>query len=124
MIDAYVGNETLNGYTAQQLATNKMITVFFNTNAQQLPVRVRRALGGLIKHNFYTTGYENFMQKNIDGLFDVFQSTGSNVQDLLNRDYSAGSITKEDLVDINVQPLPKQLSITTEDQRLAYFVDS
>jgi hypothetical protein len=64
------------------------------------------------------------MTKNTDGLFDVFQSTGANVKDLLNRDYSAGTITKSDLLDINVQPLPASVPFTSEGQKSVYFVES
>ena len=67
------------------------------------------------------------MQKNSDGLFDVFQSTGSNAKELINRSYSAsGGVTKEDLLDINVQALPATIALAGNkpDQKLAYFVDT
>lgn len=124
IIDAYIWSETLAWYTNTPLNTNKVVTVFFNTNSHILRVRTRRVLWWLVKHNFYTTGYEQFMNKNTNWLFDVFQSTWSNVKDLLSRDYSDGSITKEDLLDINVQALPASLSIKTEGQKLVYFVES
>ena len=124
IIDAYVGQETLDGYTGKTIISNKLVTVFFNTTSEKLRVRTRRVLGWLIKHNFYTTGYENFFKKNTDGLFDVFQSTGADVQNLLNRDYTEWGITKEDLMDINVQFLPKALSWTQEAQKSVYYVDS
>ena len=101
----------LPGYITKKLETNKLTSIFFNTNSDKLRVRVRRVLGGLIKHNFYDSGYKNYVQKNNDGLFDFFQSTGANVKDLLNREYSATTITRQDLLDINVQPLPKSVSI-------------
>ena len=44
MIDAYVGMETLNGYIPENLLTNKLVTVFFNTNSKKLYVRTRRVL--------------------------------------------------------------------------------
>lgn len=64
------------------------------------------------------------MNKNTDGLFDTFQSTGSNVKDFLNRDYIAGGITKSDLIDMNVQALPSHIAITNEGQKSVYFVES
>jgi hypothetical protein len=124
IIDAYIWSETLNGYVSRPLATNKIVTVFFNTSSTALRVRTRRVLGWLIKHNFYTTGYENFMTKNTDGLLDVFQSTGADVKDLINRDYSDGSITKEDLIDTNVKVLPTTIAVTSEGQKSVYFVES
>ena len=124
IVDAYIWSETINGYVSKPLSTNKIVTVFFNTNSTALRVRTRRVLWGLIKHNFYTTGYENFMTKNTDGLFDVFQSTGADVKNLINRDYSDGSITKEDLLDTNVKVLPSTIAITTEWQKNVFFVES
>lgn len=124
IIDAYVGEETLKGYTTKKLSTNQLIMLFFNTNSEKLRVRGRRVLGGLIKHNFYSTGYEDYFKKNDDGLFDVFQSTGAGVQDLLNREYSENIITKEDLIDINIQSLPKSIAIQGEGKKFVYFIDT
>lgn len=124
IIDAYVGNETLNGYVAKNILTNRLTTIFFNTHSDKLRVRGRRVLGGLIKHNFYTTGYEAYLQKNDDGLFDVFQSTWFGAKDLLNREYSTNTFTKNDLIDTNVQVLPKSVAIKWEGQKLVYFIET
>ena len=51
------------------------------------------------------------MQKNTDGLFDFFQSTGANIQDLINRDYSDGELTPADLLDINIPVLPASIPL-------------
>jgi len=124
IIDAYVGDETMNGYVAKKILTNQLITVFFNTRSDRLRVRGRRVLWGLIKHNFYDSGYENYFEKNDDGLFDVFQSTWWDVKDLLNREYIWSAITKNDLLDIDVQALPKTIAIKWENQKLVYFIDT
>ncbi|MCX6823682.1 MAG: ABC transporter substrate-binding protein [candidate division SR1 bacterium] len=124
IIDGYVGDETLRGYAVKKLLTNQLITVFFNTRSDKLSVRGRRVLGGLIKHNFYSSGYETYFQKNSDGLFDVFQSTGGDVKDLLNRDYTNNIITKNDLIDINVKNLPKSIAIKGENQKGVYYIDT
>ena len=124
IIDAYVGNETLDWYTAKKILTNQLITVFFNTRSDKLSVRGRRVLWWLIKHNFYTTWYEEYFKKNDDGLFDVFQSTWTDVKDLINRDYTKNIITKNDLIDMNVEPLPKSISIKWENQKWVYFIDT
>jgi hypothetical protein len=42
LVDAYVGLESLPGYQTQQLMTNKLVTVFFNTHSEKLKVRSRR----------------------------------------------------------------------------------
>lgn len=124
IIDAYVGDETLDGYMAKRITTNQLTSIFFNTRSDKLRVRWRRALGWLIKHNFYSSGYEEYLRKNSDGLFDVFQSTGADVKDLLNREYNENIINKDDLTDINVQTLAKSISIKGENQKLVYFIDT
>jgi len=124
IIDAYVGNGTLKWYQSHKLITNKLITVFFNTRSDKLRVRGRRVLWWLIKHNFYGTWYEDYIKKNDDGLFDVFQSTWAWVKDLINREYKENVITKDDLIDINVKPLPKSISIKWENQKFVYFIDT
>ncbi len=124
IIDAYIGDETLPGYIAKKTLTNQLMIVFFNTSSDKLRVRWRRVLWWLIKHNFYTSGYDTYFKKNDDGLFDVFQSTGVGVKDLLNREYTENLITKDDLVDINVQVLPKSISLAWENQKLVYFIDT
>jgi len=124
IIDAYIGDQTLHGYTPKKILTNQLISIFFNTRSDKLRVRGRRVLWGLIKHNFYSRGYEDYFQKNSDGLFDVFQSTWSNVKELLNRDYTDNIIAKDDLLDTNTQALPKSISIKWANQKLVYFIDT
>jgi len=124
IIDAYIGDEILDGYAATKLPTNQLITVFFNTRSDKLRVRGRRVLWWLIKHNFYGNWYEDYFKKNDDGLFDVFQSTWSDVKDLLNREYNENIITKEDLLDINIKALPKSVSIKWENQKSVYFIET
>lgn len=124
IIDAYIGDETLPWYIAKKILTNQLITVFFNTHSEKLSVRGRRVLWWLIKHNFYSTWYETYFKKNNDGLFDVFQSTWTDVKNLLNRDYTKNTITKEDLIDIDVQTLPKSISLKWENRKWVYFIDT
>ncbi len=124
IIDAYVWDIWLPWYDTQKIETNQLIMVFFNTHSSFLKVRGRRALGGLIKHNFYTPGYEAFFKKNTDGLFDVFQSSGWNVKELLNREYSQDTITKNDLIDMDVKVLSSQVAVKWTDQKLVYFIET
>lgn len=124
IIDWYIGDETLKGYVAKKTLTNQLITVFFNTQSDTLRVRGRRALGGLIKHNFYDSGYENYFKKNDDGLFDLFQSTWADVKSLINREYTENLVTKDDLLDINVQALPKSIAIKWDGRKSVYFVET
>jgi len=124
IIDAYIGPEIISGYIQEHLMTNNLVTIFLNTNSPILRVRTRRVLWWLIKHNFYSSlWYKKFMEKNSDGLFDVFQSTGAKIKDFLNRDYSEWSITKEDLMDINIKPLTKSLNVSERNKKMTFYMD-
>ncbi len=124
IIDAYIGHETLPGYEPKTIVTNQLISIFFNTHSDKLSVRWRRVLWWLLKHNFYSSGFEQYFKKNDDGLFDVFQSTGLDVKNLLNRDYSSNMITKQDLLDSEIQSLPKSIALHGENQKLVYFIET
>lgn len=124
IINAYIWDETLDWYEEHKLVSNKLITIFFNTRSEKLRVRGRRVLWWLLKHNFYTTWYESYIEKNTDGLFDVFQSTWAGVKDLINREYNENIITKEDLIDTNVTTLPTSISIKWENKKIVHFIDT
>lgn len=122
IIDVYVWEKPVSGYVDKKLMTNKIVTVFFNTNSDRLRVRTRRALGWLIKRNFYTTWYDDYVIKNADWLFDVFMSTWANIKEYLSTS-DVDSISKKDLVDSKVQELPASISITWNDQKVVFFVE-
>lgn len=122
IVDVYLGEQPLSGYTTEKLMTNKIVSIFFNTNSDRLRVRTRRALWWLIKRNFYSTGYDQYVMKNTDGLFDVFLSTGVNIKEYLNTT-EASTINKKDLMDSKVQALPTSVAINGNDQKQVYFVE-
>gem|GEM_PF-4585133 len=43
---------------------------------------------------------------------------------MLNREYSENLITKDDLLDINIQVLPKTIAIQGENKKFVYFIDT
>jgi hypothetical protein len=43
---------------------------------------------------------------------------------MLNREYSENAITKEDLLDINIQTLPKTIAIEGENKKFVYFIET
>lgn len=123
IVDVYLWEETFPGYEQHNLLTNKIVTVFFNTNSDKLRVRTRRALWWLIKRNFYSTGYDNYLIKNTDGLFDVFLSTWLNIKDYLNTNYNQDTVVKKDLIDSGIQPLPKDITIKGENKKFVFYTD-
>ena len=122
IIDVYLWEEALSGYTTEKLMTNKIVTVFFNTTSDKLHVRTRRALGWLIKRNFYSTGYDDYVLKNADWLFDVFLSTGLNIKDYLSTTETT-AINKKDLTDSKVQSFPGTVTVKGENQKAVYYVE-
>lgn len=124
IVDVYVDKETFPGYEQHNLLTNKLVTVFFNTNSPKLRIRTRRALWWLIKHNFYTTWYDQYLIKNTDWLFDVFLSTGLNIKDYLTTNYQWDTVVKKDLIDSWIDPLPKEASITNGNKKLVYYTEN
>lgn len=124
IVDVYLWDKTFPGYEQHNLFTNKIITVFFNTNSDKLRVRTRRALWWLIKRNFYSTGYTNYLLKNTDGLFDVFLSTGTNIKDYLNVSYDQDAVVKKDLIDSWIQPLTRDITIKWENKKFVFYTET
>lgn len=124
IVDIYLGDETFPWYEQHNLLTNKIITVFFNTNSDKLRVRTRRALGGLIKRNFYSSWYTNYLLKNTDWLFDVFLSTGTNIKEYLNTSYDDDTVAKKDLIDSWIEPLAREITIKGENKKFVFYTET
>lgn len=124
IVDAYVYPEQASGYVKTDLMTNKFLTLFFNTKSKKTSVRLRRSLGGFIKQNFYSTGYEEFAHKYDDELFNHFLSTGWNIKDFLGRVDSTEVLSKWDLLDIGVKPVQEKISLSGENKKLVYFAEN
>lgn len=124
IVDVYLWDKTFPWYEQHNLFTNKIITVFFNTNSDKLRVRTRRALWWLIKRNFYSTGYNKYLLKNTDGLFDVFLSTGTNIKEYLNTSYDQDAVVKKDLIDSWIEPLPRDITIKWENKKFVFYTET
>lgn len=123
IVDVYTNQKTLPGYTEKQLLTNKLVTMFFNVNSAKLRVRTRRALAWFIRSNFYTGGYESYLTKYNDPLFNQFVTDGANVEDFLKRGYSTDSIVKEDLTDIGVKKLTSTVTFDKQEPKFVFFIE-
>lgn len=124
IVDAYLWEETFPGYEQHNILTNRIITIFFNTSSDKLRVRTRRALWWLIKRNFYTTWYTNYLIKNTDWLFDTFLSTWLNIKDYLNVSYDQDTVVKKDLIDSWIQPLAKEINIKWENKKFVFYTEN
>lgn len=123
IIDVYEW-PNLKWYHQVPIITNKLLTIFFNTNSEKLNIRTRRVLWWLIKHNFYTGNYQNYVQKNTDKIFDHFLSTWSDIKDFMSRATSNGDLTKKELLEIKVTQLPKQITLKSEWEKFVHFTET
>lgn len=123
IVDVYTNQKTLPGYVEKQLLTNKLVTMFFNVNSPKLRIRTRRALAWFIRSNFYTGGYENYLTKYNDPLFNQFVTDGANVEGFLKRWYSGNSIVKEDLTDIGVKNLESTVTFNNQEPKFVFYVE-
>lgn len=123
IVDIYLAEETFPWYEQHNLLSNKIVSVFFNTNSDKLRVRTRRALWWLIKRNFYSTWYTNYLVKNNDGLFDTFLSTWLNIKDYLNTNYNQDTVVKKDLIDSWIKPLSTDINIKWENKKFVFYTE-
>ncbi|HKL44258.1 MAG TPA: hypothetical protein VJ892_03190 [Candidatus Absconditabacterales bacterium] len=123
IVDAYEGNENLKGYEEINLESNKLITVFFNTKDSKMKVRLRRALGGLIMHNFFDGEENEYMKKYDRDIFNYYLSTGDNIKDFINRIDTKDGLSKEDLIDSGVGELTGKINFTTKHKTFAFYTE-
>lgn len=122
MIDIYSYPEQLPWYVNKNLLTNKLVTIFFNTNSDNLRVRVRRAIWGMIKYNF--ENQENAgIEKYTETLFNYFLSKGTNVKEFIEslNETENNVLSKKDLIDAWVKELPNEISFSWTDQKYVFF---
>lgn len=124
MVDVYIDKETLPWYVSKDILTNKLVTLFFNTNSDKLYVRTRRALWWFIRSNFYTTWYENHISKYNEPLFNQFLTNWDNIEDFLKRWYGENLLSKEDLIDAWVTVIPTELTLKWEQPKHAFYTET
>ena len=123
IVDVYTNQKTLPGYVEKQLLTNKLVTMFFNVNSSKLRIRTRRALAWFIRSNFYTWGYESYLTKYNDPLFNQFVTGGANVESFLKRWHGTDSIVKEDLTDIGVKKLTSTVTFDNQEPKFVFYIE-
>ena len=118
LIHFYEHPIALEGYDTQQLLNSDLETIFFNTQSKLLSPQIDRSLAGFISSKFYGTGYTQYLYKN-QFVFDKFLSDGTGIQANLAHMGTNKSGTV-DLSLLNIQPLPKAITITTGDRKFVY----
>ncbi len=123
IVDAYIWSENLKWYTNINLESNKLVTLFFNTNSDKMTVRLRRALWWLVNHNFFDGNDNEYMLKYDRDIFNYYLSTGSNIKDFINRIDMDDGLSKEDLIDWWVTMLTWSLTFTNKDKAFAFYTE-
>ena len=124
MVDVYQSIYGLEWFTWQDVLTSKLLWIFFNTDSGKANIRLRRALWWLIYHNFFTWGYEQYINKYEWDFLNYYLSAWENVVDLLNRI----NLSDEDLIDAFdlkdswAQELPASMSINWVDRKFVFFM--
>jgi hypothetical protein len=124
IVDVYEAPYTLEGFTEKNVLTSKLIGIFFNTDSDEVKVRLRRSLGGLIESKFYTGRYEEYLKRYEGQFLNYFMSNGENVQELISRvDLTdSGDINQQDLKDSGAKELPESITINGVDRKFIFFL--
>ena len=124
IVDAYQDGDELEWYIGQPIITHAYTTMFFNTNASKMGVRLRRALAGLINYNFYTGNSEKFIWRD-QRIFNNFMSTGANIEEFLTRITPDGKASIAELEESWVKNLTnKAISFNEKDRKNAYYINT
>ncbi|MCF7835335.1 hypothetical protein K9M48_04835 [Candidatus Gracilibacteria bacterium] len=124
IVDAYVYTDQINPYITKNLLSTKIMTIFFNTKSKKTRIRLRRALGGLIRENFFDGNHMNYLKKNENEIFNYFLSKGENIKSFINRISLSEEITKEDLIDIGIKQIENSIRINGTNNRLTYYIEN
>ncbi|MDR2189933.1 MAG: hypothetical protein LBP53_01795 [Candidatus Peribacteria bacterium] len=124
IVDVYESPYTLESFTGKNVLTSKLLTIFFNTDSEKVKVRLRRSLGGLIFHNFYTGKYENYLKAYNGTFLNYFVSEGENVQEFINRVSltDTSDVNQQDLKDSGAKELPESITINGVDRKFIFFL--
>lgn len=125
MVDAYSSVHSLEWFTGQNVLTSKLLWVFFNTDSGRANVRLRRSLGWLIYHNFFTWDYNNYISEYDWEFLNYYLSEWENSAELLSRLSLSDSdemIDTSDLKDSWAQELPASMSINGVDRKFVFFM--
>lgn len=123
IIDAYIWDENLKWYTPLNIESNKLISLFFNTNSDKMTVRLRRSLGWLISHNFFDGDDNEYMKKYDRNIFNYFLSTGGNIKDFVERIDMDDVLSKEDLIDWWVEIMTWSIEFTRKNKAFAFYTE-
>lgn len=123
IIDAYIWEENLKWYKEINLESNKLVSLFFNTKSNKMTVRVRRALGWLINHNFFDWEDNEYMTKYDRDIFNKHLSTGNNIWDFISRINENWTLSKSELIESGVGELVTDLSFSNKEKAFTFYTE-
>lgn len=124
IVDVYSSIYSLEWFTGQNVLTSKLLWVFFNTDSWKANVRLRRSLWWLIYHNFFTWGYDRYVNEYDGEFLNYYVSAWENASELLSRLTlnSDEVVNTNDLKDSWAQELPQSISINWVDRKFVFFM--
>lgn len=123
IIDVYMGEETLPGYSKVNINSNSLISVFFNTKSPKMTVRLRRALGGFIHSNFFDGSGNDFVSEYKWEILNQFLSTWSDIQTFLSRVKWDSSLGKQELIEWGVTAFTGNVNFTEKNKVFAFYTE-
>ena len=125
IIDAYIWPENLKWYGNINLESNRLVTLFFNTNSDKMTVRLRRALWWLINYNLFDKDkLENeYMRKYDRDIFNHHLSTGANIKWFIDRVDMNDELSKDDLIDWWVEIMTGTMEFSNKNKAFAFYTE-
>ena len=124
IIDVYQWGGEAIGYKTVNLKTNKLVTLFFNTKSGKMSVRLRRALGGFIAHNFFGDEFDSIYLEKYDwNVFNQYLSTWWNVTEFLKRVSASKWLSKAELIESGVKEYTWKVNFTDKNKVFTFYTE-
>ena len=123
IVDVYIWEETLPGYSKIDINTNSLISIFFNTKSPKMTVRLRRALWGFIHSNFFDGSGNDFVSEYKWDILNQFLSTWTDIQTFLSRVKEDLSLGKQELIEWGVTAFTWNINFTEKNKVFAFYTE-
>lgn len=123
IIDIYVWDETISGYSNINMKTNRLVTMFFNTKSPKMTVRLRRSLWWFINSNFFEWSGNDYISKYDWDILNQFLSTWWEIETFLNRVSIASELSKQELIEWWVKAFTWNINFTEKNKVFAMYTE-